>query len=326
MKRYALIPFALTLIACGQLITPKSSPTVEPVITTPSPVVAITLLPTVTSRPTATPRPATPEPTPTSTMTPTPTIYTVQPGDVLGVIAQSFDISTEALQIANGIIDPRTLQIGQQLIIPPPEDDSGAPTPTPTPFPADVRGVNFIENPPGTLWAFGDVVNPGNETLSELVVEINLFDADGKLLASQAAFTALDVLPEGQSVPFAIPFDTPPSSFAQYQARVVAAVPLLGNTRYYLDLNPIEVSAAQIADSSFRITGQLENSGTSDTTAIKLVVVAYDDNGKMVAQRQVSLAVKILRSNARTPFEVDLIIPQATVTRYEVQAQGLQSK
>ncbi len=326
MKRYALIFLAITLLACGQLITPKSTPETDAPTATPSPVLVVTLLPTVTPRATATPRPATPEPTPTPTMTPTPIIYTVQPGDVLGSIALNFGISTEALQAANGIIDPRTLQIGQELIIPEPEDTSGAPTPTATPFPADVRGVSFVENPPGTLWAFGEVTNPGSSTLSEMVVSINLYDAEGKLLASQAAFTALDVLPSGQSVPFAVPFDDPPSSFAQYQAAVVSAVPLLGNTRYYLDLNPIEVSATQIAESTFRITGQLENTGASNATAIKLVVTAYDAGGKVAAQRQVSLDVVILRSNARTPFEIDLTIPQTTVTRYEVQAQGLRSE
>ncbi len=314
----------ITLLACGQLITPEPSPIAQP--NSPTPTLAVTLLPTVTPRPTATPRPATPEPTLTPTPTPTPIIYTVQPGDVLGSIALNFGISVESLQAANGIIDPRTLQIGQVLIIPEPEDESGAPTPTPTPYPANIRGVNFVENPPGTLWAFGSVTNPGSSTLSEMVVEVNLFDAEGKLLASKAAFTGLDVLPSGQSVPFAVPFDEPPSSFAQYQVAVVAAVPLLGNTRYYLDLTPIEVSAVQISESTYRITGQLENSGSGNAESIKLMVVAYDDTGKIVAQRQVKLDVVVLRSNARTPFAVDITIPDATVSRYEVQAQGLQSK
>jgi 3D (Asp-Asp-Asp) domain-containing protein len=45
-------------------------------------------------------------------------IYEVRSGDTLYWIARSFGISTQALMDANGIEDPRTLQVGQQLIIP----------------------------------------------------------------------------------------------------------------------------------------------------------------------------------------------------------------
>ena len=100
---------------CGQLITPEPVLVATPnAVALPSP----TLVPTVTARPTATPKPATPVPTPTPTMTPTPIIYTVQRGDNLLAIAIDHEISVEALQTANGILNPRSLQIGQVLVIP----------------------------------------------------------------------------------------------------------------------------------------------------------------------------------------------------------------
>ncbi len=324
MKRIAFFALVATLLACGQLITPKPSPVATE--GTPTVALAVTLHPTVTLRPTATPRPATPEPTPTPTMTPTPIIYTVQPGDTLLGIAIQFEVDAESIQVANGIIDPRSLQIGQALIIPEPEDSSGAPTATPTPFPLTVQGVNFVENPPGTLWCFGEVANPGGSVLSEMVIGVNLFDANGELLASQAAYTALDVVPIGQTVPFAVPFDDPPASFAQYQVAAISAVPLLGKTRYALTLNPVEVSATQIGEQTYRVSGQLENTGTDDVESIKLVVAAYDEAGKILAERQATLKVVILRSGARTPFQLDLTIPDATVSRYGVQAQALRAE
>ena len=314
----------LTATACGQLITPEPSPIAVQV--TPTPALTGDILPTVTARPTSTPKPATPAPTPTPTMTPTPILYTVQPGDTLLGIAIDADVSAEAIQVANGIIDPRSLQIGQILIIPNPEKDSDQPDPTATPFPVTVQGINFLENPEGSLWCFGEVVNPGNQTLSEMVVSVSLFDAEGKLLASEAAFTALDVLPVEASVPFAVHFDEPPSSFAQYQVSVVSAVPLLGQTRYYLDLNPVEISATQIGESTFRVSGELENTGDANVEAIKLMAIAYDDANRVVAQRQVMLDVIVLRSQARTPFQIDLTAPSATVSRYAVLAQGLRSE
>ena len=63
--------------------------------------------------PTATPRPV-PSPTPV----PARAIYTVQRGDVLQAIADSFEISMQAIVDANNLDDPNAIFIGQQLIIP----------------------------------------------------------------------------------------------------------------------------------------------------------------------------------------------------------------
>lgn len=47
-----------------------------------------------------------------------PLLHTVQPGDTLGVIAQTHGIPIEGLMAANGITDPNKLHVGQTLIIP----------------------------------------------------------------------------------------------------------------------------------------------------------------------------------------------------------------
>lgn len=316
---------AIILLAsgCGQLITPEPV-AVSPVEGTPTSQLRMTPIPTVTARPTATPRPATPSATPSPTVTPTPIIYAVQKGDTLLSIAIQFGVSVEAIQTTNGIIDPRLLQIDQVLIIPNPEDERDtAPTPTSTPFPVVVRGVSFQRTPQGSLWAFGEVANPGSDPLSEIVVEVSLYDAEGKLLSSEAVFTQLDLLLPDHSIPFAILFTDPPSPFAQYQASAISAVPILGETRYYLDLVPIETSATLIGGSTYRISGQLENVGNHNVEAIKLVATAYDASNQILAQRQATLDVVILRSQARTPFQIDLTVPNAVVDRYAVQAQGL---
>ena len=46
--------------------------------------------------------------------------YIVQFGDTLSLIAQRFGVTMEALQAANGIINPNRIEIGQSLIIPAP--------------------------------------------------------------------------------------------------------------------------------------------------------------------------------------------------------------
>jgi len=69
---------------------------------------------------------ATDEPTQAPADTPTPqpsddvVIYVVQEGDIPETIAAQFGITAEELMAANGITDPTSLNIGDELIIPQP--------------------------------------------------------------------------------------------------------------------------------------------------------------------------------------------------------------
>ncbi len=54
--------------------------------------------------------------------------YTVQPGDTLGSIAESFGVSAAALQQANGISDANLLSVGQTLEVPAPQPGAAGPS------------------------------------------------------------------------------------------------------------------------------------------------------------------------------------------------------
>lgn len=309
------------LVGCGRVITPTPSP-VAGVAPTPSPG---QVLLTETPRPTATPRAAAPGATAAPPVTPTPVIYTVQSGDTLPKIAQEFKITVEAIQAANGIVDPRFLQIGQTLIIPPPETGPAeTPTPTPTPFPLTVTAIHFQRSRQGSLWCLGAVSNPGGEPLMGVVIEASLFDGAGVLLARETAPTQLDVVQPGQPVPFAILFPAPPSSFAQYQVTAISGIPLPDQTRYHFDLEPFDLRGAPEGPTTYRISGQLRNQGVVDAETIRLVAVAYDQDNRVLAQRNAELAVILLKAGATTPFEIDLNIPRGAVDHYEILAQALQ--
>lgn len=96
--------------------TPTATPTETPEGPDPTPT------PTPTTTPVAT---ATPSPTPEATAEPEEQTYIVQGGDTLLGIAEEFAPAgvdpadfQDRLQEANGITDPSSLQIGQELIIP----------------------------------------------------------------------------------------------------------------------------------------------------------------------------------------------------------------
>jgi LysM repeat protein len=314
-----LVLLLIFLGGCGQLITPP--PEVTPVVVlSPTP----TSLATLPPRATFTPAPATPAPTPTPTVTPTPIVYQIQSGDTLLAVAAQFGIPAEAIQEANGIVDPRRLQIGQELIIPRPEAEAEqAPTPTPTPPPMTIRNLNFEQTPVGGLWALGEIYNPGSESISEVVVQISLFDGSGQLLAGETTYTQLDVVAPGQAVSFAILFDNPPREFAQYQAVVLAGVPTSSNTRYYLDLVASDLQGQVVDAARYLVKGDLQNVGSSDVESLRLLVTAYDEQDRVLAVRQADLPVLVLRAGATTPFEVELTLIGRSVITYSVQAQGL---
>ena len=145
----------LTLIAgCGQVIT-RVSPTPSS-----APIPGVTLAVAATARPTSTPAPYTPAPTATPTVTPTPVIYRIASGDNLLKIAQKFGVSVAGIQDANGITDPRSLRVGQELLIPVEEAEelaAGTPTLEPTPLPFAVENLTFANTPLGGLWCFGEI-------------------------------------------------------------------------------------------------------------------------------------------------------------------------
>tara|TARA_B100000029_G_scaffold511467_1_gene605589 strand:+ start:1688 stop:2056 length:369 start_codon:yes stop_codon:yes gene_type:complete len=66
------------------------------------------------------------EPTPTAEVvipTPAPLIHTVQPGNSLSQIAQSYGVPIELLAAENGIEDYNLIQVGQEIVIPLIEDE-----------------------------------------------------------------------------------------------------------------------------------------------------------------------------------------------------------
>ena len=118
-----------------------SSPTPTVTITVTAPATtATTAAPTRTRTPTVTRVP----PTPTKL---TPVTYVIKQGDSLSVIAQKFNISVEALMIANNLTDRDVIHPDQVLVIP-----TGTPTPLlpPTSTPRPPAPVTRIAIPTST--------------------------------------------------------------------------------------------------------------------------------------------------------------------------------
>ncbi len=118
---FAFITYAVFVALLVSLLEPPAA------IPTPTRTPVPTFTPTGTPQPTAIlmpTRPVAPTSTATATPTATPTsnvrAHVVQPGETLAAIAQRYGVTVEAILALNQFSNPNLIEVGQELLIPPP--------------------------------------------------------------------------------------------------------------------------------------------------------------------------------------------------------------
>jgi LysM repeat protein len=307
----------LFVAGCGQVITlsPTPAPTATPTIAL---TLAIDALP-----PTSTPAPYTPEPTFTPTLTPTPIFHTVASGESLLSIAATYSVSSAALQDANGILDPRTLQVGQQLVIPRPDEseDAAEATATPTPFAVAVQNVYVGDTQIGNLWILGEVENTTDTPLEQVRVNASLLDGAGATVADREELVALDLVGVGERAPFALLFDAPRPAFARYQVAVSHAVPAYVGS-YYRDLVVNDLTSSQERGAAHTVRGSVLNTGPEEAVSVQIVLTGYDALERVVAMRIVAPDYNVIPRGGETTFSAILTPLGGPIDHIAAAAQG----
>jgi LysM repeat protein len=311
-----VLPFILLLAGCGgQVITrPTSTPT-----STPTPVV---IVPLPTPRSTATPAPYTPAPTATPTVTPTPFIYTLKGGDTLLGLAIEFDTTLQAIQDANGITDPRSLLVGQKIIIPREAAPlAGTPSPTASPLPFSVENMTFNHTPIGGLWGFGEIHNTTGADLEQASVTIDLLDDRGKVITTAQGHAQIDlVAPDGRA-PFSVHFQDAPAEFASYSARPATGVKgYIGS--YYRDLTPKNLRGEGQRYTAYTVSGVIANTGPEEAVGVTVTVTVYDALGRVIGTRKAIPEHNVIPRGGETTFSVTITPAGGPVTNFRVSALG----
>lgn len=310
---------AILLAGCGQVITLSPTPTPPPTATLSVDVVVATMPPT------ATPAPYTPEPTPTPTVTPTPVIHAIAAGESLLGIANTYGVSVAALQDTNGILDPRLLQIGQQLIIPRQEEVDAAEaltlTPTPTPLVVAVDNINFNESTIGGLSVLGEIHNTSGVPLEQVRVGVTLLDETGATVDTAEGLVALDLVDVDERAPFAILFGENPGDFAHYRVYPLRAVPAYVGS-YYRDLEVADIRFDGERYASYTVTGRVKNIGPEEAVQVLVVLTAYDPLGRVIATRKVEPDYNVVPRGGESAFTAVLSPAGGPVERIEAVAQG----
>jgi LysM repeat protein len=314
-----LVGLLIMLTACGQVVnleTPTPAPTAA--VTADDPLSTVLPRPTVTmAMPTAT-QPNTPTPSPT------PIIHVVQSGETLIAIALQYGVTVDALQSANGIQDPSTLQVNQELFIPmgaeSRSEDSSLLLATPTAVAFAIEGENCREQPIGSVWCLGEVINNTGSSIENAQVRITLFDAFGAELASDDVFAALDLIPSGQRAPFGVLFPSLPTSHDQFWAAPIRAEASNEPANRYAPLELTTASAGP-AGSLFEISGTVVNPSQRAIASVTVVVTTYNAEGLVTGFRQARLP-EALPARTSTDFSVSLMPYDGVPDTYAVAVQG----
>jgi LysM repeat protein len=258
----------------------------------PAPTVAPTATPPISAYATRTPSPpppaaqaprrtATPPPPPT----PTPFLHTIVKDDTLLGVALRYGVSLEALLAANPGIDPGFLTIGMTVTIP--LSDTLPVIPSPTPLAIQVQAPACYSLGDGGAGCFLLVQNEQEAAVESLAVQLDLLDAGGQALASQALTAPLNLLPGGRSMPMWAAFDLPLSQVAQAEARLVSALPVESAAGRYLALQASASPQISPDGRSARLEGALSLAeGEPAAAQVWLLAFAADRDGRIVAMRR----------------------------------------
>lgn len=266
-------------------------------LTTPFPTRAGDLPSYVTSTPSLIPKlptiiaqiPVTPMPTPT------PFLHKIIKGDSMLGIAIEYGVKLEDLLAANPEIDPRILSIGQEVIIPIMVNEGISESlTTPTPIPVSIDLPRCFGTEAG-LACIVNITNDHKENLEGIRIGFGIYNDRMELLQSQVSVPAFNRMLPGATMPVMALFENffESSLPDNYQIRANAVSGFLvedSNESRYVDvtLENININVAPVklyAD----VLGVVKFSNSA--SQVRLLAVAYDDDGKAIGIRTVQVNV-----------------------------------
>lgn len=289
---------------------------------TPTPEVGVTLI--TRAPPTAPVIQTTPTALPTATTTPTatPILYEVEEGDtLLGIALENFT-TVDEIKTRNPAAVPELLQIGQELVLPPPA------TPifqgevnTPVPLVVTVARVATYRTPVGSLWILGEVENEGEFPATNVQVQISLAGRDGGPPLLVPAWVVPAVIPPGATAPFGVLIREAPTLNTPPTVSIVSGESLPSIGTYTLDLALSEVEDT-IDEGHVAVSGQVENRSDEPVTQVTVVATFYDAQGEVNGYAQQRLDGP-LAPGASLPFALDVAPPGGITVDYQLLVQGV---
>jgi LysM repeat protein len=272
-------------------------------------------------RPTHTQEPPTP-----SGPSPTPLTHLVEEGETLLGIAIEYGVELDDLITANPGISPRMLSIGQPVLIPGPD---GAPVvilaPTATPVALRFSGPDCYAALSGGLWCLAWAENDAGAPLEGVAAAITLLDAQGVAVASQTAYSPLNLIREDQLIVVAAHFPQVNVAPARVAVTPVSALRLDDTSRYLPSQARLASEERLPSGVGWRLRGEIELGSEGETDVERGVVVAIglDSEGRPVGLRTWEFQGTVAAGSV-VPFELSVFTlgPEMESVAVFVEAQA----
>jgi LysM repeat protein len=244
---------------------------------TPTPSATSTALPIALA--TATPPPP----------SPTPFTYTVRESDTRNGNACRFGVTLDGLRAANPQVDERFLSIGQALVIPltaPSSPEAAAATP----YPLQLETPRCYLQLGGSAWCVSGLRNPGPTTVTSILVEFAVYDAQGRALLTSQVTPPLGFLPAGGTLPAAVLVGSGLTQAPRAEAHLVRAAAVADPAQNALPLEVLEASPQTLEGGlQVNLRARLSPEAAAPAAGIRALLVLYNSHDQIVGWHALDL-------------------------------------
>lgn len=171
----------------------------------------------------------------------------------------------------------------------------------------------------------GQVVNNAAAPLEFVRIEAQLYDAENRVLVSLDDFVSSDVMLPGEYAPFSLVFsDGLPSGTVRYELHASARYAGTAAQTFYGPENFTVSSQAEFDQNGFLVvSGQVRNDGTLTANLVKVVVVVFDQQGRVIATDTTLVDTQQLVPGQTSTFSVSFAELGGVPNTFTVSAQGV---
>lgn len=198
-------------------------------------------------------------------------------------------------------------------------------TPTPeTEIALEVGSYTSFPTVLGGLYFAGEILNNGTAPATDVNFVLSLLDEQGNVLATTGSNIAdLSVVPAGGKIPFLAMLDKNPEQYAKVEI-LVQGEEFTGSSIFppYFDLKIDKVTGQKSTFGRYSLSGKVSNTGTKPAELVKIVALAYDENGKVIDVGWTFSKLDKILPGQESPFALDFTTIEKAPATYEVFTEG----
>ncbi|HUV15714.1 MAG TPA: LysM domain-containing protein [Pelolinea sp.] len=263
-----------------------------------------------------------PQPTALPSPTPTPVTHVVALGETISSIALRYGLDMGAVLAANPQVDPYTLTVGTEVIIPL-GDTSAQIGLSSEPLALEVSIPVCTPTAESGLWCIALITNPLAEPAAGVTVAMSLLDGTGEETARLNAPMLLNKIEADDTLPAMAYFPPPVPEGFSAASLLVSALPLAESGKSFLPAVVLN-EEIQLDGRTVRVSGEVTVEGESGAPIeIWVAALAYDSQGRLVGVRRLKNRISLETGND-VDFNLNLYSMGAAISHVIIKAEALQ--